>query len=884
MPEWMHLAIARIGALLSGGKLDTDFQEELDEHLELLTDEFRSQGFSEAEARRQARLKLGGVTATREMHRETRGLPRLESLLQDIRYALRGFRREPGYFAIAVLIMGLGIGAASSIFSVVNTLILKPLPFADAERLVWIANPSDGGLSSKTLRTGNLADWRESAQSFEDIGGYFAFFEYTGLKLVGEGQPERVPSVAVTQGFLSTLGVRPQMGRDFVQEEIVYNGRPAALLSDRYWRTRFNADPDIVGKGLQLSGGTLDRQQTTTIVGVLPPSFDFATVFRPGMEFDLLTPFPVSPETHGWGNTLEIVGRLKPGVSVQAAQEELDRVNEQLRLAQPDRWGIDGKVTPLKDQINGSFKPALLMLSGAVGLLLLIACTNLSNLLLVRAASRRKEVAVRSALGAGRLRIIRQMLTESFVLAVCGSALGIGVASVATRFVSTLSIVNVPLLESVSVDSTVLMFSVAAAAVCGLLFGAAPALQIASAGQSAALKEAGRGTSDGKDRAWLRGALVVAETALACMLLVGAGLLMRSFWTLLEVSPGFRPERLAAWQIDPQQGQPAERFAYLDRLSQAVQGIPGVVSVGLADTLPLGGNRSWSVEAKGAVYAEGENPIAFPRLVDSKYFETMGISILAGRGIVEQDDQDHEMSVVVNETMAKSLWPGEDAIGKVLMVGGLERIVCGIVADVRHSSLEEDSGLEMYIPLRQTEWTNYTQLIVRSNLPLDSLAPAVRERLAQEDPLLPTAAFRSLEAEIERSLSPRKFTLWLIGAFAVAALLLASLGIYGVVSYTVNQRTQEIGIRMTLGASAASVRSQVIGRTVKLASFGIGIGAAASFLLSETMSSLLYGVSATDPWTFAAMTALLLAVAALAGSIPARRISRTDLASVLRSA
>jgi predicted permease len=440
------------------------------------------------------------------------------------------------------------------------------------------------------------------------------------------------------------------------------------------------------------------------------------------------------------------------------------------------------------------------------------------------------------------------------------------------------------LLESVSVDATVLAFSVVAAVACGLLFGAAPALQVASVQQSAALKEMGRGTSDSKDRAWLRGALVVAETALACILFVGAGLLMRSFWTLLEVSPGFRPERLAAWQIDPQQGQPAERFVYLDRLSQAVESIPGVVSAGLADTLPLGGNRSWGVQAKSVVYADGENPIAFPRLVDSKYFETMGIAILKGRGITEQDDLDHEPSIVVNETLAKSLWPSEEAIGKVLIVQGIERVVRGVVADVRHSSLEEDSGLEMYIPLRQTNWTNYTQLIIRSNLPLEALTPAVRQRLAQEDPLLPTTTFRSLEAEIERSLSPRKFTLWLIGAFSIAALLLASLGIYGVVSYSVNQRTQEIGIRMTLGASAASVRSQVIGRTVKLASVGIAVGVAAALLLGRTMSSLLYGISATDPWTFAAMTGLLLIVAALAGSIPARRISRTDLASVLRSA
>jgi predicted permease len=879
MPEWMHLAIARVSALLSGGKLDSDFQAELDEHLELLVEELRSQGFSEAEALRKAKMKLGGITATRELQRETRGLPRFESLLQDIRYALRSFRREPGYFAIAVLIMGVGIGAASSIFSVVNTLILKPLPFPDSDRLVWIANAGEGGLSSRTLRTGNLADWQELTESFEEIGGYFAFFEYANLTLVLDGQPETIQAASVTGSFLPTLGVQPQLGRNFVEEETAFNGRPATLLTDRCWRSRFNADPDIVGKSLSMNG------RSATIVGVLPAGFDFASVFRPGMSFDVLTPFAVSPETHAWGNTLEVVGRLKPGVGVAAAQDELDRINEQLRQQQPDRWGIAGRITPLQTQVNGRFKPALLTLAGAVGLLLLIACANLSNLLLARASSRRKEIAVRSALGAGRLRIIRQMLTESLVLAAGGSLLGVLMAVGVTRFVSALSILNIPLLGSVTVDGQVLAFSVVAAISCGLLFGMAPALQLSTAGATKDLKESGRGVSGDKDRGWLRSALVVSETALACVLLVGAGLLLRSFWSVLSVDPGFQPEQAVAWHISTQQNVTAnQRHAYLDQLVRSVQSIPGVTAAGVTDALPLGASRSWGVRAKGVIYADGENPTAYPRIVDSEYLDAMGIRLIAGRKIGARDLASAEEIVVVNETMAATLWPNQDPLGKVLLSGQEELVVRGVVADVHHDSLETESGLEMYFPITQTDYQGPMQMVVRTTLPMESLAPAVRQTLAREDPLLPTHSYQSLSDMIDRSLSPRKFTLWLIGAFSAAALVLASLGIYGVVSYSVNQRTQEIGIRMTLGASPASVRSQVIGRTVKLASVGIGAGLAASLLLARTMNSLLYGISATDPWTFAVMSVLLIAVAALAGSIPARRISRTDLASVLRSA
>jgi predicted permease len=877
MVQGIRVLFSRLGAILSRKELDRDFDAEMSAHIEMLTEDNLKRGMTPSEARRHALVKLGGAGPTRDLHRDTRGLPTWDNFVQDLRYTFRTLRREPGFFAVAVLILGLGIGATTAIFSVVNAVLLRPLPFRDPERLVRVANTGSGGLSAVTSRSSNLRDWRRLNKTFEDMAGYFAFFDYGSYNLVGEGEPERLVGVGVTQNFLDMLGVRPEIGRNFVDEECVWNGRPAAILTRGLWERQFHGDPGIVGRSITLN------DKATIVVGVLPASFDFASFFSPGSRIDMLVPFPVADETDRWGNTLAVIGRLKPGVSIQSAQADLDLINEQLQQADPRRWGLGSAVSALREHITGNFRRALLVLAGAVGLVLLIACTNLSNLLLARAASRQKEMAVRSALGAGRARLIRQMLTESLVLSGCGGILGIAFAFAATRAVAGLQAVSIPLLPATHVDSTALSFAFGVAMATGLLFGIVPALQVSASREFDALRDASRGSSEGKSRSWVRGALVVSEVALACMLLVGAGLLLRSFLTLLDVDMGFRPEQAVAWRVDVRDNHP-NRLAFYQRLMRRFEEVPGVESVGLTDTLPLGRNRTWGIGAKGEVYERGEAPIAFPRMVDSGYIKTMRIPLVAGRGFTEHDTLQSEKVMILNERAAQRLWPGKDPIGQFVLCCGGEWRVVGIVANVRHSSLEEESGLEMYLPVTQEDDWGAIDVVIRTKLPLESLAPGIRAALREADPALPTGDFQTLGQIVDRAVSPRRFIVLLLGAFAVTALFLASLGIYGVVSYSVNQRTQEIGIRMALGASAASVRWDVITQTLLLAFAGVIIGVAGSFALARLMASLLYGVTPADPPTFVAMIALLALIAVLAGYLPARRASRIEPMSVLRSA
>ncbi len=877
MGQEIRVLLSRLKAMFAGEKLDREFDAEVAAHVEMLTEDNLKRGMTREEARRQALVKLGGAGPTRELHRDTRGLPAWDTLLQDVRYTLRTLRREPGFFTVAVLILGLGIGATTAIFSIVNAVLLRPLPFHNPERLVRVANTGSGGLSAVTSRSSNLRDWRQLNKTFDDLAGYFAFFDYGSYNLIGEGEPERLVGVGVTQNFLPMLGVRPEMGRNFVDEECVWNGRPAALLTHGLWERQFHSDPTIVGRLIILN------DKATTVVGVLPATFDFASFFSPGSRIDMLVPFPVADETDRWGNTLAVIGRLKPGVSIQNAQADLDLVNDQLRQADARRWGLGSAVSPLREHITGNFRRALLVLAGAVGLVLLIACTNLSNLLLARAASRHKEMAVRSALGAGRSRLIRQMLTESMVLSGCGGVAGIGFAFAATRAVATAQAFSIPLLSAVQVDGAALAFALAVAMATGLLFGIVPALQVSASREFDALRDASRGSSEGRSRSWIRGTLVVSEVALACMLLVGAGLLLRSFLTLLDVDLGFRAEQAVAWRVDIGNRYP-NKLGFYQRLLERFQEVPGVESVGLTDTLPLGRNRTWGIAAKGEVYQRGEQPIAFPRMVDYGYIKTMRIPLVAGREFNEQDTAESEKVMIVNEQAARRLWPGKDPIGQIVLCSGAEWRVAGVVANVRHSSLEEESGLEMYIPVTQQRDWGAIDIVVRTKLPMESLAPAIRAALREADPNLPTGDFQTLGQIVDRAVSPRRFIVLLLGAFAVTALLLASLGIYGVVSYSVNQRTQEIGIRMALGASAASVRWDVITRTLLLAFLGVAIGVVGSFALARLMSSLLYGVTPSDPPTFGAMVVLLALIAVLAGYLPARRASRIAPMSVLRSA
>jgi predicted permease len=803
----------------------------------------------------------------------------LDSLLQDLRYTLRTLRRDVGFTTFAILIVGLGIGASATVFSVVNALVLRPLPFYEPERLAWITNHDSGGMSGATTQVKHLIDLRAQNQSFTDVAAYFAFYGVGDARLTSRGDPERLTSVPVTDNFFQLLGVQPEHGRLFDASEYIWNGRRAALLSHALWERRFNADPSVVGQTL-----TLNDDQVT-VVGILPATFDFASVFAPGSQIDLFVPFVLNDITDRWGNTLAIIGRMKPGVTPQQADAEVKLLAQRFTSKHKERNDFEGHLTRLVDHVSGGMRPALAVLGFAVGVVMLIVCANLSNLLLARTATRQKEMAIRAALGAGRGRLIRQMLTESLVLSGCGAALGLALAFAGTRMLAHLDAVSIALLHSVTLDARVVAFALGMALLAGLTFGMAPALHVPATAVHETLKATGRGSTEGKQHHWIRATLVVAEIAFACVLLVGAGLLMRSFLQVLDVNLGFRPERTAALRVDTDRRftSKAEQNAYYDDVLRRMRDLPGIEAAGLTDALPLGRNRAWGAAAKGQVYAPGQYPNAYVRIVSDGYMKAMGIPIRAGRDLSPQDTPASDPVIVINETMARRLWPGEDALGKFVVSGRNPRRVVGVVADVRHLALEEGSGLEMYIPLRQTGDFSSVDLVVRTALPPAALASGVRAALQPLDPTLPANEFRTLQQMVDKAVSPRRFVVLLLGGFAGFALLLASLGIYGVISYSVHQRTQEIGIRMALGASATDVQVRIVVQTLGLAAIGIAIGTTASWALARLLRGFLFGVTATDPLTFAGMVLILAGVAVAAGYLPGRRASRIDPMTALRA-
>jgi predicted permease len=808
------------------------------------------------------------------------GTPFLENVQRDVRYAVRTLLRDAGFAAFAILIVGLGVGASCTVFSVVNTLLLRPLPFRDPGRLVWIANHQDetNDMSGKTSQTDYLLDMRAKNQSYEDLAAYYAFYGLGDAKMIGDGQPERLTSVPVTQNFFPMLGVEPQIGRQFTAEECKQNGPRVTMLSDGLWRRKFAADPNIVGRALSFDGGPV------TVVGVLPATFDFSTVFTPGSRVDMFEPLPLSPEINRQGNTVAIIGRLKPGVSVQSAASETAVLGKLLQQAHKERNDFEPKVSGLAQHVSGQLRPMLLVLACAVGVVMLIVCANLSNLLLARGAGRQKEIAIRAAMGAGRGRLIGQMLTESLVLSCCGAAVGLLLAFVGTRALAHLTSVSIPLLSDVRIDARVLGFTLVAALLTGLLFGLVPALQLQDLKLHDALKDSNRGSSQGRGHAWIRGALVVSEIGLACVLLVGAGLLIRSFLRVLDVNMGFVPERAAALRIDPNSSYKTQeqRNSYFTEALHRVMDIPGIEGAGLSDSLPLGHNRSWGVAAKGVQYTPQTYPDGFPRIISDGYFHAMGIPLKKGRDFTERDTKGALNVIIINETLAKNLWPGEDPIGKIVRADDPDRTVVGVVGDVHHMALEQASGNEFYIPMRQTQDYGTVDLVVRTSMPTAELASRLREALRPIEPDLPTATMRTLQTMVDRAVSPRRFVVWLLGGFAGFALVLASLGIYAVISYSVSQRTQEIGIRMALGASAEMLQRTILLQTLGLAAIGMVVGVVASWALARTLSGLLFGVTSSDPVTFAGMLVILTGVAALAGYLPARRASRIDPMEALR--
>jgi predicted permease len=805
----------------------------------------------------------------------------LENLRQDLRYAFRTLRRDAGFTTFAILIVGLGIGASSTVFSVLNTLLVQPLPFKDPASLVWIANKTndEGDLSGQTVQVGRLLDFRRRNRSFSDVAGYFAFYGVGDTILTGNGEPERLSAVPVSQNFFPLLGVQPQLGRWFSTEECKWNGPKAVLLSHGLWERRFASDPKIVGKPI-----TLD-DTAVTVVGVLPVSFDFGAIFAPGTHIDLYSPFALSNETDRWGNTLALVGRLKPGASLQAAQAEASVLGDQISNEHPRQNWLHPALSFLPQHVSGRLRPALSVLACSVAVVMLIVCANLSNLLLARTATRQKEMAIRSALGAGRQRLIRQLLTESIVLVCCGAVLGMAIAVIATRALAHLTAFNIPLLSNVHLDLTALSFTLLMAVASGIIVGLAPALHACIIPLNASLGQ--RSSSESQTLTWTRSALVIAEFAFACVLLVGAGLLMRSFLRVLDVNLGFRPERAAALRIDPSSrySTQAQRNAYFDEVLRRVRAIPGVDTAGLTDVLPLGHNRAWGSPAKGQVYNNpNDYPESFVRIVSDGYVKSMGLALRKGRDLTQRDTPASTQVIMINESLARRLWPGQDSIGKIIAGDcGQDRQVVGVLGDVRHIALEQTSGNEMYIPIRQCQDYGSVDLVVRSRLPLAALQSNVETNLRPIIPDLPKGGMHPLIQLVDRAVSPRRFIVLLLAGFAVFALVLASLGIYGVISYSVNRRTQEIGIRIALGASSGVLQARIVLQTLGLAGMGLLVGAIVSSGLARFLRGLLFGVTFGDPFTFLATAGVLIAVAVFAGYLPARRASRIEPMVALRT-
>jgi predicted permease len=854
-------------------------REEMEFHIESMTQDFAAQGMPEEEARFAARRRFGNMTRTSEDARFTWIAHWISDLAQDLRYAFRGMRRNTGFTAFTILIAGLGIGASSAVFSVVNALLLRPLPFRDPGRLVWMSNGND----VTSTQTEHYSDLRALNRSFSDLAA-FADWGVGNRQLTGSGEPDRLTSVPVTANFFTLLGVQPAIGRWFTAEECreKYSAPPAMLLSYNFWQRRFASDPSIVGRKL-----TLDNQPVM-VAGVLPKSFDFGSIFTPGTQMDIFVPWPLLDPKKPQGNTMRIVGRLKPGVTIQSAQAELSILAKQLERQHPERNGVSPQLVPLAQHVSGAVRPALFVLACAVGVVMLIVCANLSNLQLARLSARQKEMAMRTALGAGRFRLLRQMITESVALSCCGAVLGIILAVAGAREIAHVNTFNLPLLATVQIDGRGLAFTLLAAVATGVLFGLLPALQASSSSVREGLEDASRGSTGGKQQAWIRDGLVICEIAFACTLLIGAGLLMRSFVRVLNVKLGFQPERAAALRIDPSfhiLTLPRQN-SFIDDALRRVRSVPGIMAAGISDVLPLRDDRSWSVSVKGHFYEKNRHPEPYIRVVTDGYFEAAGIPLRAGRLLAEGDRAASTPVVVVNETMARTAFPGENPLGQTITTyrgPQILGVVVGVVADVRHSALEETGGPEMYLAMRQTGDYAAMQLVVRTALPPDNLAEGIRAALRPIDPNLPVRDFQTFQELVDKAISPRRALLLLLGGFAVFALFLASLGIYAVISYSVSQRVQEIGIRMALGASSGDIQSRIVLRTLSLAGFGLVLGLAASRALSRGLGSLLFGVTAGDPATFAGIALVLTAVSALAGYIPAWRASRIDPMTALRS-
>jgi predicted permease len=874
----------RMIAVFRSAPLDAELDAEIASHVELAIEENRRRGMTVEEARRQALLRFGGVARAMEQQRESRSLPMLEVLGQDLRFSLRTLRRDRSLALVVIAVLALGIGANVAVFSVVNAILLRPLPFLAPERLVWFAgNEGKGGLSDQTYTVAAFEEFQRHNRSFQEVTSYQTFFNSIQYKFIGKTAPLPVVGVQVAENFFPTLGVEPMLGRLFRPEECKQGGRAVALLSHSFWERQFGSDLSIVGRTILAEASPADIKGPVTVIGVLPPSFDFGAIFSPGMQVDFYVPAYMD-FWRTWGNTLAIVGRLKPGVTLGQAQAEASTLFPQLKAAHRD-WFSDYKslLSGLPERVSGKLRRSLVVLWCAVGLILLIVCVNVSNLLLARAMARCKEFAMRTALGAARGRLIRQSITESLVLSTTGAVLGLAVAWGITFYLSRQSQMTLPMLSTVRVDGAAFGWTALLATLAGVVCGLIPALKVAAGNLQESLKDGGAGVSRGRSHERLRSSLVISEVALACVLLVGAGLLLRSFLRLLSVDLGFEPAHVAAIPIEINDGgKLARRGPELQEILRRIRAIPGIEAAGVADMLPLDRNRGWGFVAKENVNDRSAPHGAFVYVVSPGYLEAMGMRLRGGRDLSWQDGPEAQHAVVINQAAARREWPGKDAVGRAAYGPGRgEARVVGVIDDVRESSLEERASAQMYIPLTQFD-PEGAELVVRTRLPIAAIEPAVMATLRRLNPGQPRTQFRPIQQIVDHAVSPRRFLMLLVTCFAAFGLVLASLGIYGVISYSVSRQSQEIGIRMALGATGSQVRLRVMAQTLRLTLIGIAIGGTASLVIARAIASLLFGTEPADPLVFAGTLALLGVVALLSGQIPARRAARIDPMVVLR--
>jgi predicted permease len=881
----LRLLRSRLRALLRKRSVEQEMEEELRFHLRMRAEENVRRGMTAEEAERAALESFGSWVRVREACRDIKGGGVVETFMQDVRFGVRMLRKHLGFTLVAVLTLALGIGANTAIFSVVDSVLLRPLQYPNAERIAAIQELNEKG-SRVQVTPANFLDWRAQNTVFEDLAAIYA----RTANLSAADESERIDLAMTSTNFFQVFGVRPQAGRFFLPEEEMAGHNPVVVISYGLWQRHFGGDPSLVGKSIMLDG------QAYTVVGVAPAGFQ-----HPDKTEAWIPPFQRVPtmsaqmdieRARGFG-FLSAVALLKPGVSVKQAHDEMTAITARLRAQYPDSNNNRfNRVVSLQTHLVGESSAALLLLLGAVSLLLLIACANVANLLLARAASRHKEIAVRLALGATRLRLVRQLLVESVLLSLVGGVFGLLIGWWGVDLIRRLLPAGFPRAQTIDVDLRVLGFTLLVSIGTGIVFGLVPALQSTNPDVNEALKESGRSSAGGVRRNRVRSLLIVSEVALSLVLLIGAGLLFRSFMSLRAVELGFRPQSMLTFRLSPSGPnfrQDAQYTAFYSQVAERIKTLPGVEAVGIINSLPLtkGWTTSIMVQGRPPLRRDQWPPVNY-RSVSPDYFRAVNVPVLKGRTFDERDNDKSPVTVMVNQSLARRDFPGEEPIGQRLNFGAVGKDgqpvwfeIVGVVADVRNLELNSEPTPEIYTCYLQDPFAGMSY-VVRSQVEPESLVPAVREAVRQVDRAQPVAEIRKMEQIVSEAAAQPRFNSLLLGLFASLALLLAAAGIYGVMSYTVTQRTHEIGVRMALGAQTRDVFRLVVGQCMRLTLVGLALGLVCAFALTRVMATLLYGVKPTDPSTFAGGALLLVLVALLSCYMPARRATKVDPLVALR--